>query len=201
MASVTRWAFAIIFAASPVIAAPDRALAAPSYVAFDGFAPGTIVVRQHERALYLSLGQGGAIRYPVAVGKAGKQWRGRSFVDGKYVNPAWSPPREVKRDKPSLPDVIPGGSPKNPMGVRALTLNGGEYAIHGTTRSMRGSIGSAASYGCIRMYNEDIVDLFARVRVGTPVAVLPRRRWRLNLPMQGPPMQAFRAVLISARSI
>ena len=173
MASVTRWVFAISVAVSATAAQFSVARASPSYVAFEGYAPGTIVVRQRERALYLSLGRGTAIRYPVAVGKAGKQWRGRSFVDGKYVNPAWSPPREVKRDKPGLPDVIPGGSPKNPMGVRALTLNGGEYAIHGTTRAMRGSIGTAASYGCIRMFNEDIVDLFERVRVGTPVAVLP----------------------------
>ena len=168
MSPVTRWVFAIVFAASPA-AAP----AAPALVALDGFAPGTIIVRQHERALYFSLGRGSALRYRVAVGKAGKQWRGRAFIDGKYVNPAWSPPREVKRDKPWIPDVIPGGAPNNPMGSRALTLNGGEYAIHGTTRAMRGSIGTAASYGCIRMLNEDIAELFERVRVGTPVAVLP----------------------------
>ena len=79
----------------------------------------------------------------------------------------------MKRDNPNLPDIIPGGSPSNPMGPRALTLDRSEIAIHGTTQSMRRSIGSAASYGCIRMYNEDIVDLFDRVRVGTAVVAIP----------------------------
>jgi lipoprotein-anchoring transpeptidase ErfK/SrfK len=132
--------------------------------------PGTIVVKTGERRLYLVLGDGRAIRYPVAVGQPGKQWFGWSMVDGKYVNPAWSPPDVVRRDKPGLPDVIPGGSPRNPMGVRALTLTGGEYAIHGT--NVPSSIGRFASYGCIRMHNHDIVDLFERVPVGTPVVVV-----------------------------
>ena len=81
----------------------------------------------------------------------------------------WAPPAEVKRDNPRIADVIPGGSPSNPMGVAAMTLAGGEYAIHGTNRP--GSIGSFASYGCIRMHNKDILDLFSRVNVGTPVIV------------------------------
>ncbi len=140
-------------------------------VAFDAAVqPGTIVVRTTERRLYLVLGDGRAIRYAVAVGQPGKQWFGWSVVDGKYVNPAWSPPAVVRRDKPWLPDVIPGGSPKNPMGVRALTLSGGEYAIHGT--NVPSSIGRFASYGCIRMHNNDIVDLFERVGVGTQVVVV-----------------------------
>ncbi len=92
-------------------------------------------------------------------------------VDGKYRNPAWAPPDEVKRAEPWLPDYIPGGSPRNPMGMRALTLSGGEYAIHGTNRP--DSIGTAASFGCIRMYNRDIVDLFERVEIGTPVVMMP----------------------------
>ena len=79
-------------------------------------------------------------------------------------------PAEVKRDKPSLPDVIAGGSPRNPMGAAALTLNGGDYAIHGTNRP--GSVGGFVSYGCIRMHNRDIVDLYGRVSVGTPVIVV-----------------------------
>jgi lipoprotein-anchoring transpeptidase ErfK/SrfK len=80
------------------------------------------VVRTSERRLYYVLGDGRAIRYPVGVGMASKQWTGTTRIDGKYLRPAWSPPREVKRDKPSLPDVIPGGSPRNPMGEAALTL-------------------------------------------------------------------------------
>lgn len=137
------------------------------------YPPGTIVISQRERRLYLTLGDGRAIRYPVAVGKTGKAWSGWARVDGKHVNPAWAPPTTVKRDNPNLPDLIPGGSPSNPMGPRALTLDRSEIAIHGTTATMRRSIGTAASYGCIRMYNEDIVDLFERVEVGTAVVAVP----------------------------
>ena len=136
-----------------------------------GYPPGTIVVSQKQRRLYLNLDGGESIRYPVAVGKMGKQWHGTSVVDGKYVEPAWAPPPEVKRAEPWLPRYIAGGSPHNPMGVRALTLSGDQYAIHGTNRP--GSIGTAASFGCIRMYNQDIVDLYDRVQVGTPVVMLP----------------------------
>ncbi len=135
--------------------------------------PGTIVISQRERRLYLTLGEGRAIRYPVAVGKVGKAWSGWARIDAKHVNPAWSPPAVVRRDNPHLPDMIPGGSPSNPMGPRALTLDLPEIAIHGTTEAMRRSIGTAASYGCIRMLNEDILDLFDRVQVGTAVVAIP----------------------------
>jgi len=133
------------------------------------YSPGTIVVKTNERRLYLILDDGHAVRYPVGVGKSGKQWAGTTRIDGKYRNPAWSPPAEVKRDKPQLPDVIPGGSPHNPMGVAAMTLAGGEYAIHGT--NVPGSVGGFVSYGCIRMLNDDITDLYSRVSVGTTVVV------------------------------
>jgi lipoprotein-anchoring transpeptidase ErfK/SrfK len=148
---------------------PASSASAREVVPFSGASPGTIVVNTSQRRLYYVVGDGTAIRYPVAVGKAGKQWSGTTRIDGKYVNPAWSPPAVVKRDNPKLPDVIPGGSPSNPMGVRALTLFGDEYAIHGTNRPS--SIGTFASYGCIRMYNQDIVDLYDRVSVGTTVVV------------------------------
>ena len=130
---------------------------------------GTIVVRTNERRLYLVLGEGRALSYPVGVGRAGRQWAGKSFIDSKRIKPAWGPPPDIKREHPNLPDVIPGGSPKNPMGAAALTLSGGEYAIHGTNNP--GSVGGFVSYGCIRMYNQDIVDLYQRVNVGTPVIV------------------------------
>ena len=133
-------------------------------------AAGTIVVRTHERRLYLVNGDGTAIRYPVGVGMASKQWTGTTRIDGKHLRPAWAPPKEVKRDKPSLPDVIQGGSPRNPMGEAALTLAGGEYAIHGT--NVPRSIGGFVSYGCIRMFNQDVVDLYSRVSVGTTVVVV-----------------------------
>jgi lipoprotein-anchoring transpeptidase ErfK/SrfK len=143
--------------------------AARELVAFgDGFSAGTIVVRTSERRLYYVLGGGRAIRYPIAVGMPGKEWAGRTTIGRMEVNPIWGPPAEVKRDKPSLPDLIPPG-PRNPLGPRAMLLSGTEYAIHGTNR--RTSIGTRASYGCIRMYNEDVVELYDRVSIGTPVVV------------------------------
>jgi lipoprotein-anchoring transpeptidase ErfK/SrfK len=138
-------------------------------IAFMGYPAGTVVVRTGERKLYFVLSDGHAVRYPVGVGRLGKQWAGTSEINGKYLQPAWSPPAEIRRDKPSLPSVIPGGSPRNPMGAAAMTLADGEYAIHGTNAP--GSIGGFVSYGCIRMYNQDILDLYARVSVGTTVVV------------------------------
>ena len=119
-------AFAAVAASffSLVIATPA---AAREVVAFNGGAsPGTIVVRTNERRLYLVLGEGRALRYTVGVGRAGRQWAGRAFIDGKHIRPAWSPPPDIRRDKPGLPSVIPGGTPENPMGAAALTLSGGE---------------------------------------------------------------------------
>jgi lipoprotein-anchoring transpeptidase ErfK/SrfK len=136
------------------------------------YAPGTIVISQTARKLYLVIDGTRALAYPVAVAKHGKEWSGYAKVDGKYVEPAWSPPVSVKRDHPELPDVIPGGSPHNPMGARAITLDRDEVAIHGTTSTMRASVGTAASYGCIRMYNEDVIDLYDRVSVGAPVVMV-----------------------------
>lgn len=155
------------------MAATARAEARERVAIETGFQPGTLVVSQSQKRLYFVEAPGRAIRYRVAVGKPGKQWRGVARVDGKYIAPAWSPPAEVKRDNPSLPEVIAGGAPNNPMGQAALTLDRGEYAIHGTSASMRSSIGRAASYGCIRMLNEDILDLYARVDVGALVVVTP----------------------------
>jgi lipoprotein-anchoring transpeptidase ErfK/SrfK len=147
-----------------------EAQAHPELVGVPGqYSPGTIVIKTGERRLYLILDQGHAMRYPVGVGRFGKQWAGETQIDGKYRYPAWSPPSEVRRDKPRLPDMIPGGSPRNPMGVAAMTLSGGEYAIHGTNTP--GSIGGFVSYGCIRMLNRDISDLYDRVSVGTRVFV------------------------------
>jgi lipoprotein-anchoring transpeptidase ErfK/SrfK len=133
-----------------------------------GERPGTIVIKTTERRLYLVVDDGKAIRYPVGVGAAGKQWSGTAYIESKHVRPAWSPPEEIRRDNPRLPDVIPGGAPNNPMGERALVLQD-EYAIHGTNRPH--TVGTFATYGCIRMFNEDIVDLFDRVSVGTEVVV------------------------------
>lgn len=164
-----RW-FIGAAAALSVTVAYSAPAAAREIVSFNTEAsPGTIVVRTKERRLYYVLGDGRAIRYPVGVGKAGMQWSGATRIDGKYLRPDWSPPAVVKRDNPHLPNLIRGGTPQNPMGEAALTLSGGEYAIHGTNRP--GSIGGFVSYGCIRMHNQDVVDLYGRVSVGTTVIV------------------------------
>lgn len=155
--------FVAAFAARPAQAHGDL-VALP-----EAYAPGTIVVKTGERHLYLVVGAGQAIRYPVGVGRAGQQWSGTSAIDAKYVSPDWAPPPDIRRENPKLPLLIPGGSPHNPMGVAAMTLSGGEYAIHGTNQPS--SIGHFVSYGCIRMFNEDIQDLYQRVSVGTQVIV------------------------------
>jgi lipoprotein-anchoring transpeptidase ErfK/SrfK len=169
LTSVFRRVTSVAAFAAVVIVVASAPAQAGEIVRFDGARTGTIVIKTNERKLYYVLGDGRALRYPVGVGKAGKQWAGTTRIDGKYLRPDWSPPAEVKRDKPSLPDLIPGGSSRNPMGEAALTLAGGQYAIHGT--NVPGSVGGFVSYGCIRMYNHDIVDLYARVAVGTPVVV------------------------------
>ncbi len=131
---------------------------------------GSIVVDTGERSLYLVLGRGKALRYPVGVGRLGLQWSGSATISGRYSEPDWVPPAAIRRDRPDLPPVIPGGTAANPMGAAAMTLSGGNYAIHGTNDP--GSIGGFVSYGCIRMLNHDILDLMARVRVGTRVEVM-----------------------------
>jgi lipoprotein-anchoring transpeptidase ErfK/SrfK len=135
--------------------------------------PGTVVVSASQRRLYYALGDGTAISYRVAVPKRGKEWSGETSIASMRTNPDWTPPADVRADHPELPEVIPGGAPNNPMGTRAMVLDSGEVAIHGTTQKMRASIGSAASYGCIRMLNEDVADLYGRVHVGTRVIMEP----------------------------
>ena len=158
--AASAYACVIFLAATAVGSAPAEAGQAVSFRA--SYSPGTIVVKTGERRLYYVTGDGQALRYRVGVGKAGMQWAGTAQIDGKYIKPAWASPSDTTR-------VIPGGSPSNPMGVAALTLSGGQYAIHGTNRP--DSIGGFVSLGCIRMYNQDVMDLFQRVSVGTPVVV------------------------------
>ncbi len=157
--------FVIIVVSFALLAA--AASHAASRVRFPGYAPGTIVVKTHERRLYYVLDDGHALRFPVGVGKAGWRWSGRAYIEGKYVKPAWRAPPAIT--KGGWGPVIPGGSSRNPMGVAALTMRGGEYAIHGTNNP--GSIGGFVSHGCIRMYNSDIRRLYEMVDIGTPVIV------------------------------
>lgn len=140
-------------------------------VRFNGYSAGTIVIKTSERRLYYVVSDGKAIRYPVGVGRRGMAWSGTASIDGKYISPGWSAPASIRRDYAREPAVIPGGSPRNPMGAAAMTLSGGgEYAIHGTNAP--GSVGGFVSHGCIRMYNQDILDLYEQVSFGTTVVVL-----------------------------
>src|SRR5262247_3605132 len=171
MSHLTRWLAAAPAAVSLFALAAPQPAAARDIVTFHdaSYSAGTILIRTNERRLYYVMGDGRAVRYPVGVGKAGKSWTGTARIDGKYIKPAWSPPADVKRDHPRLPDLIAGGSPRNPMGAAAMTLSGGQYAIHGT--NVPGSVGGFVSYGCFRMYNADVLDLYSRVSVGTTVVV------------------------------
>lgn len=133
------------------------------------YRPGAILIKTKERRLYLVLDNGGTISYRIAVGRQGRRWQGKAFVTRKVLKPSWAPPAIIRRDKPKLPKIIPPG-PNNPMGAAVLVLGDGTYGIHGTNRES--SIGKAASYGCFRMYNKDVLDLFSRVPLGAPVYVL-----------------------------
>ena len=134
---------------------------------FKDYPIGAIVVDTSERKLYYMMENGKALRYRVAVGKPKMQWFGRTFVTLKRKNPGWTPTPRMRRM--GYPAYVPPG-PKNPLGVRAIYLGWTEYRIHGTTSPR--SIGRAASSGCIRMLNKDVVDLYKRVHIGAPVDVI-----------------------------
>jgi lipoprotein-anchoring transpeptidase ErfK/SrfK len=138
-------------------------------VAFkENYAPGTIIVRHREKRLYYVLGNGQAIRYAVAVGREGAAWSGTSTVSNKREWPSWTPTPEILRRQPNLPRHMEGG-PQNPMGARALYLGDTLYRIHGTNEPWM--IGEEVSSGCIRMTNEDVIDLYNRTRLGATVIV------------------------------
>ncbi|MFN3889286.1 MAG: L,D-transpeptidase [Beijerinckiaceae bacterium] len=139
-------------------------------VAYDGpHAPGTIVVDTPGRYLYLVLGQGRAMRYGIGVGRPGFEWAGVKTVTRKAEWPDWRPPPEMLKRRPDLPTFMKGG-PDNPLGARALYLGSSLYRIHGTNEPW--TIGQNVSSGCIRMMNDDVVDLYGRVRVGAKVVVI-----------------------------
>jgi lipoprotein-anchoring transpeptidase ErfK/SrfK len=135
---------------------------------FARHAAGTIVVSTKERRLYLVGTRGVARTYRIAVGKPGMQWGGVRRILAKREWPAWTPTDAMRKRMRGLPRHMAGG-PRNPLGARALYL-GGYYRIHGSNDP--GSIGRAASSGCFRMHNADVIDLYDRVRVGAKVIVL-----------------------------
>jgi len=139
-------------------------------VQFSGrYAPGTIVINTQERRLYLVQAGGTAIRYGVGVGRPGFSWGGNQTITRKAEWPDWRPPAQMLRRRPDLPRFMAGG-PANPLGARAMYLGSSLYRIHGSNEPW--TIGQAVSSGCFRMRNEDVIDLYKRVRVGTRVVVM-----------------------------
>ncbi|WP_200835007.1 L,D-transpeptidase [Phyllobacterium salinisoli] len=132
-------------------------------------APGTIVIETGRRALFLVQGDDRAIRYAVGVGREGFGWTGAEYISAKREWPDWRPPADMLARRPDLPAHMPGG-PDNPLGARALYLGDTLYRIHGSNEPE--TVGRQASSGCFRMRNDDVVDLYRRVKIGAKVVVL-----------------------------
>jgi lipoprotein-anchoring transpeptidase ErfK/SrfK len=133
------------------------------------YAPGTILISSKERRLYFVLPEGKAIRYGVGVGRPGFEWGGAQAISQKREWPSWTPPSEMLKRRPDLPRHMAGG-PENPLGARAMYLGSSLYRIHGSNEP--DTIGQAVSSGCIRMTNDDVVDLYERAKVGAKVIVM-----------------------------
>ena len=131
-------------------------------------APGSVVIDTRARFLYLVQANGKAIRYGIGVGREGFLWKGTEKITRKAEWPDWRPPAEMREREPYLPEMMEGG-PTNPLGARALYLCSTEYRIHGTAQPW--TIGRAVSSGCIRLTNENVTDLYNKVRVGATVIV------------------------------
>ena len=137
------------------------------------FQQGEIVVSFGDRRLYFVTMPGEAISYPIAIPRDVDRWEGVVAITNKKVDPSWTPTPAMVAENPRLPRWVPGGHPMNPLGVRALYLGDSTYRIHGTDAPW--TIGSAISKGCIRMYNQDVVDLYPRVPIGAKVTVTWQR--------------------------
>jgi lipoprotein-anchoring transpeptidase ErfK/SrfK len=131
--------------------------------------PGTLIVDTPNRFLFLVQENGTALRYGIGVGKPGFAWAGEKKVSAKKEWPDWTPPPEMLQRRPDLPHFMAGG-PENPLGARAMYLGSSLYRIHGSNEPW--TIGQAVSSGCIRMRNEDVIDLYDKVKVGTKVMVI-----------------------------
>lgn len=158
-------------------AAPDRNAIDPKFevqtVAYDGpHGAGTIVIDTSQRFLYLVREDGTARRYGIGVGRSGFEWSGTEKITRKAEWPGWTPPEQMREREAARGHILPRhmkGGPENPLGARALYLGGTLYRIHGTNQPW--TIGQAVSSGCIRMRNEDVIELYERVSVGTRVVV------------------------------
>lgn len=137
------------------------------------YKPGDIVVSFGDRRLYHVTGEGRATSYPIAIPREQSRWSGVTSVSMKRENPSWTPTPTMLKENPRLPRYVPGGHPMNPLGNRAMYLGSSLYRIHGTDAPW--TIGQAVSKGCIRMFNEDVMHLYPRVKVGSKVIVTWKR--------------------------
>ena len=134
-----------------------------------GYGANTILISTSQRRLYYIDGNGQTLSYGIGVGRAGFAWSGVTRVSAKREWPSWTPPAQMRRRQPGLPGHMAGGL-NNPLGARALYLGSSLYRIHGSNEPW--TIGTQVSSGCIRMRNEDVMDLYERVKVGTKVVVI-----------------------------
>lgn len=157
----------VVFAAIPAAATTIPGQIENVPFARQEFPVGSIIIVNKERKLYLVMPDGMARRYPVAIGIPDEQWVGRETISDKREDPKW-----IEPDEDGEGDVIEGGDQKNPLGKRAIYLGRTLWRIHGTIAPW--SIGKAASNGCIRMHNDDVIDLYDRIDIGTEVFVVDR---------------------------
>jgi len=137
------------------------------------YKPGQLIVSFGDRRLYHVTRPGEAVSYPIAIPREQSRWQGVMSITQKRVNPSWTPTPTMRAENPRLPMWVPGGHPMNPLGVRGLYLGSSTYRIHGTDAPW--TIGQPVSKGCIRMYNQDVIELYDRVPVGTKVTVTWQR--------------------------
>jgi lipoprotein-anchoring transpeptidase ErfK/SrfK len=150
-----------------------------------GEAPGTVIIDTGSTFLYFVMGNGRAIRYGIGVGRDGFRWSGTHSITKKAEWPDWTPPAEMIARQPYLPRFMAGGA-TNPLGARAMYLGNTIYRIHGTNAPS--TIGQRVSSGCIRLTNEDVIDLASRVQVGTKVVVINSADRRAEAPMMSAPV-------------
>ena len=155
--------------------ASEGVLSGTAHVTVDfneGLTPGSILIRTSERKLYFVLPGNKAIMYPVGVGREGFTWSGHNKITRKATWPDWRPPQVMIEREAKKGHIVPAfmaGGPENPLGARAMYIGSTDYRIHGTTAPW--SIGQAMSSGCIRMMNNEVIDLFNRVKIGADVIV------------------------------
>lgn len=175
--AVTALGLAVLFGSAPAMAqswdwggSQEIGGSGKATVRFSAsFKPGQIIASFSDRRLYFVTRPGEAISYPIAIPRAQSNWQGVMAVTQKRENPTWTPTPTMRAENPRLPSWVPGGHPMNPLGVRALYLGSSAYRIHGTDAPW--TIGQPVSKGCIRMYNQDVLDLYPRVNIGAQVTV------------------------------